>query len=359
MGINAGFETGDFTGWNPSPFPADDSFNFPIINEPGYNSEYNAFLSGGWSIEPVYIQKDLVLVPGITYTMSFAYNFYNVEPSSSSQSFVVTLSGAEANDEPIDYTISTTPPNMVDSIGNVLGDWYTVTLPQFVAMSTDYSLYIQSSSSYDENAVALDSFQLLASMPSPPSASTVAPVNEMGSNAGFEDGDYSGWYTSQDQNDGPPTQMTITSPGYESDYAAYLFGGDQGGADYLDLSFGLIPGTSYTFSFAYNLNVNREFSTLTLSGMIRANDVEDQPVSFSIGYNTPALLDTNNNQPGAWYIMSFPSFVAAGDSYHISMMLEADGNETGVYLDDFQLVASAPTSSSVAPTAVYTTTTVT
>jgi len=350
---NFGFETGDYSDWNE-----DGSGQISIIS-PGHNSEYAASLFGleNQDSQPGF-DMAVALVPGLTYTYSFDY-FLSVDQSSSSLVFSGQIINIDQSGEPVAFSVGYNSPGTADRNGNQVGAWYTMTFPPFVAVSTNYDVSVYLESDGAETGIYLDNFQLLASIPSPPSAPTAAPVNEMGSNAGFEIGDYSGWYISQDQEDGPPTQMTITSPGYESDYAAYLFGGDQGGADYLDMSFGLVSGTSYTFSFAYNMNVVKSASVLTLSGYIRANDVESQPVSFSIGYDARGSTDDHNNQVGAWNIISFPSFVAAADSYSLSLMLEADGDETGVYLDDFQLVASAPTSSSVAPTAVYTTTTVT
>ena len=297
----------------------------------------------------------VALVPGLTYTYSFDY-FLSVDQSSSSLVFSGQIINIDQSGEPVAFSVGYNSPGTADRNGNQVGAWYTMTFPSFVAVSTNYDVSVYLESDGAETGIYLDNFQLLASIPRPPTAAPAAPVNQMGSNAGFETGDYSDWNT-----DGADVLTTVTSPGYNSEYAASMYG-DSSDSDHdesLGMDVVLVPGNTYVFSFAYFIDVNQADSSLVFYGAIGGSEMEDLPVSFDISYDAGPPLDSKGNPVGAWYDITFPSFVATSTHYTISMQVEVDGPETGIRLDDFQLIASAPTSSSVAPTAVYTTTTVT
>jgi len=150
-------------------------------------------------------------------------------------------------------------------------------------------------------------------------------------------------------------QQIITSPGYNSEYAAYL-AGDNGGDDSdpsVDMLVAVVPGLTYTYSFAYFIETSSD--SLEFSGMLYGLASGDNPVNFDVYYDNSDSTDTNGNAVGAWYTITFPPFVAVSTSYDVSIYVSTDGANNVVLVDNVQLLASAPGSDSV-PTGPATTT---
>lgn len=181
----------------------------------------------------------------------------------------------------------------------------------------------------------------------------VVPLNAIGSNYDFETGDWSTWNV-----DGTGQQL-ITSPGYNSEYAAYL-AGDDGPDDTqagFDMTVAVVPGLTYTYSFAYFIETSS--NSIDLQSSVYGLEGEDQPVNFEVFYGSSQSTDTNGNAPGFWYTISFVPFVAVSEHYDVSIWLTADDPNNGIRVDNFQLLASAPGSDTVATGPVTTTVTVT
>lgn len=212
-----------------------------------------------------------------------------------------------------------------------------------------------------------------------------APADALYPNGGFEFGDLTEWtpynYSNNydNVNQFSTANVSIVSPGYNSNYAAYLTVNINTTASpssnyyYYDTAVEIdeqnvtvVPNLTYTFSFDYKQDSNTTgtgnsqdtglgFALYPSTNIEDDSGYEDGGSDYfynTIYLNPGAQLDSLNNTPGVWNTFTMPSFVAVSSTYRLYFYLETyNSNDVnrqnytsrmGVQVDNFQLLASLP-----------------